>query len=225
MVGAMDRVHDIGECVGPDGMHVVLFSREDSKLMATQSRKYQLPCSCGKTLAIETSQAGQTVRCVCGKSLEVPTMRHIRQLAPIHDEGTKTARTSSWSPVYGMLFAAGLATMAIGLGIAGYYQLGRSQLDTREDPNWDNLSSALATVDRLTVDQTWESWLRLRDEEVGPYDPPRYIVHRQASVTWWRSVVQGLIIAGVGILLSIGSYVASRARSAGNSSSPAGLTH
>lgn len=42
--------------------------------------KYLLPCSCGQTVDVEPSQAGQTVTCRCGKNLLVPTLMQILQL-------------------------------------------------------------------------------------------------------------------------------------------------
>ncbi|MCL2306578.1 MAG: hypothetical protein FWC43_14665 [Planctomycetaceae bacterium] len=46
------------------------------------SQKYLLPCSCGKEVSIETSQAGGNVLCDCGLSLRIPSLLKIKQLPP-----------------------------------------------------------------------------------------------------------------------------------------------
>ena len=42
--------------------------------------KYLLPCSCGRSVTVEASQAGRQVHCDCGISLEVPTMLELARL-------------------------------------------------------------------------------------------------------------------------------------------------
>ncbi|MGL4595619.1 MAG: hypothetical protein ACRCUY_12915 [Thermoguttaceae bacterium] len=44
------------------------------------AQKYSLPCSCGKLLAIDASQAGQNVQCYCGKTQTVPSLLGIKKL-------------------------------------------------------------------------------------------------------------------------------------------------
>ena len=53
--------------------------------------KYQLPCQCGQTVAIEPSQAGQIVSCVCGEKLTVPPMLQVKALS-IAPEQSKSPR-------------------------------------------------------------------------------------------------------------------------------------
>ncbi|MDR0611111.1 MAG: hypothetical protein LBG58_13460 [Planctomycetaceae bacterium] len=57
------------------------------------SQKYLLPCSCGRSLAIETSQAGQTLTCSCGQTQQVPSLLKIKNL-PVAEE-RKTDNTKS----------------------------------------------------------------------------------------------------------------------------------
>ncbi len=46
----------------------------------TLAQKYLLPCSCGKTVPVETSQAGGEVRCDCGQVLKIPSLSNIKKL-------------------------------------------------------------------------------------------------------------------------------------------------
>lgn len=54
------------------------------------SKKYLFPCSCGRSQAIEVSQAGQMIACPCGLERQAPTMLKIKDLQPAPEE--KTAR-------------------------------------------------------------------------------------------------------------------------------------
>lgn len=49
------------------------------------SQKYLLPCSCGKSVPVETSQAGSDVVCQCGETLKVPSMLKIKKLRPLEE--------------------------------------------------------------------------------------------------------------------------------------------
>jgi len=42
---------------------------------------YLLPCSCGQTLTVSSSQAGTNVRCCCGKDVAVPSLSVLRSQA------------------------------------------------------------------------------------------------------------------------------------------------
>ncbi len=49
------------------------------------SQKYVLPCSCGLSVYVEPSQAGQQVACSCGTTQKVPTLMQLRSL-PLAEE-------------------------------------------------------------------------------------------------------------------------------------------
>jgi hypothetical protein len=176
--------------------------------------KYLLPCSCGKSVAVEVSLAGQTVRCACGNVLEVPAMRLIRQL-PMADAATsnRPPRDLSWSLPQGLLFAVGLALMVGGLATAAYFQLGRARLDTDEKP-WDNIAQAHRTIDQMNIDQTWELWKIVRTERIGPYVPPAFVMYRYVSAYWLKNVISGMVVAVVGLVVMLSAFFArSKAKS------------
>ena len=88
----------------------------DSKLGVIVSTKYLLPCSCGKSVPVETSQAGQEVVCECGLTLTVPSMLKIKKLQQadeIPKKGTKgstaaATETKSSRMVNWNIFSVGL---------------------------------------------------------------------------------------------------------------------
>ena len=76
--------------------------------------KYLLPCPCGKSVKIETSQAGQTVVCSCGENLLVPSMLKIKAL-PEAQEKTETLRSKKQIPFLAACinFLIGMACLII----------------------------------------------------------------------------------------------------------------
>jgi len=53
-------------------------------------QKYLLPCSCGKDVPIETSQAGGNALCDCGRNLKVPTLLQIKKLPLVVETQTQS---------------------------------------------------------------------------------------------------------------------------------------
>jgi hypothetical protein len=78
--------------------------------------KYLLACpGCGSKIAVQAGQAGQRVQCTCGQTPEVPSVRHLRELEQVDDEGPVHA---VWTSRQGMLFL-GVAVLVVAAGIAG----------------------------------------------------------------------------------------------------------
>jgi hypothetical protein len=178
--------------------------------------KYSLPCPCGKTVAIEVSQAGQRVNCACGQQLEVPTMREIRQLPPLHDEAKtsppRRLATGNWSVAQRLVFSFGLAVCVLGFGIALYFQSARRSLPTQEE-KWDTqLDTHLEMLENMDLEDAWGSWLEVREGGIGQFAPPRYVQARIIS-DWWKDVVfVGLGIGVVGLVLIGIAFVLPRQR-------------
>ena len=57
--------------------------------------KYLLPCSCGESIPLDLTQAGQTVTCHCGKSQQAPSLLKIKKLQPLNKDSASTSRTVS----------------------------------------------------------------------------------------------------------------------------------
>src|SRR5262245_42232670 len=85
------------------------------------SMTYLLPCpSCGSKLPVETGQAGQMLRCGCGQSVEVPTVRGLRELEVVADDGS----APRWTARHGLVFVGSVIAMAA-LLFAGYIWMTR----------------------------------------------------------------------------------------------------
>lgn len=85
--------------------------------------KYLLPCSCGREIPIEATQAGEEVVCACGAKLEVPTLLKLNTLKrvgiPAESPKRRPAR-AAWGVrqqliLIGILIAAAGAAWAVWL--------------------------------------------------------------------------------------------------------------
>jgi hypothetical protein len=159
-------------------------------------------------VAVEATQAGETVSCTCGKVLTVPALRLVRQF-PIADMDTARPRRPrrSWTRTRRLLFAAGLALLFGGAATAIYNQALRTRLVT-EEFSWDVLDEAHASIDGSSPTETFEFWKVFRESEIGPYSPPLFVVHRLISAHLRRYVVAGLSVAGMGLFVMLVALVA-----------------
>ena len=91
---------------------------------------YLLPCSCGRTVGVSTSMAGETVRCACGVDLQVPTLRGLRALPQAGGSGIdKAGTTRAWTDRHRVTFVLAVAALAAG-AVAAYLAVIRPQQPT-----------------------------------------------------------------------------------------------
>jgi len=143
------------------------------------SIRYLLPCPCGKTIPVETAQAGQIVRCACGKDIEVPTLLRLRSLDTA-DEEPKTAARGSWG-IHQGLTIVGAAIMLVAAASLVFFYLHRPV------PPEDVFTEEIVQryVDNMTLLQSEGDWRALR---LGPgHSPPIDPTYRRALKTYWVS--------------------------------------
>ena len=60
--------------------------------------KYLLPCSCGESIPLDITQAGQTVTCRCGAAQQAPSLLNIKKLQIAEgDSPSSSARSSTFN--------------------------------------------------------------------------------------------------------------------------------
>jgi hypothetical protein len=148
--------------------------------------KYLLPCSCGRKIVVQTSQAGDRVRCTCGEERDVPTMIDITRLEPVVEDSPSEA-SGSWG-TRERLMLVGSFVIAIGLCVAAFYVAFRrpTALDFQE----------------LAPSEAMEVYQIFRDGGPGgrllPRDVYDLIVARQFK---WGMILAGLITA-IGVIVT-----------------------
>jgi len=159
--------------------------------------RYLLPCSCGREILVETSQAGQVVRCQCGAELEAPTLLHMTALkrAP-EPEATTAPRASRWG-LRQRLVLIGMAITVPSLLLVGLMWIGR--------PSQESILQ-YAPLESLSYAQTWRVWLDLQ----WGVEP-----RTSAMAEWYWDIIKVnnrwigvfLTTGALGVLLMLGSLL------------------
>lgn len=173
---------------------------------------YLLPCTCGETVPVATSQAGETVACACGRALAVPTMREVRRLQPAPNDQPAAPRPS-WSALQGVLFVTGILLLLIGSAIAIILFYYGSLLDT-EKPEIPSLEQFQAEVDKFDVVTSLDRWDEINKLGLAQYRPsiPMYLHNREVAGRYRiLSFVSGGF-AGFGLLLAVASLLLRKKR-------------
>lgn len=164
---------------------------------------YLLPCTCGKSIEVDRSQAGLTVHCACGRGQEVPT---IRGLALLESRvRSQVAPRLTWGPAQGVIFA-GLALAAI----AGTTALYRQVFPPRNPVEGVNRERLAELFGNMTPDKSLELWGYL-SQGIDRTELPQILYFREVLARhqrWtrvaWGVAAAGLAIAAGGALLAAG---------------------
>jgi hypothetical protein len=183
--------------------------------------RHLLPCPCGQSIPIDTSQAGERITCAkCGQSQDAPTYRGIKAL-PLDSADVAAAKRaqeakSQWSPAQGYLFAVGLLMMLIGLCGAAYCVYVVRAIDVPEPPAEKILAADEAHFDKLTIDQLYEGFLNAKANGLGVPQPPLHVLAKRAEATYTRTGIACGILAAVGFLTAAASLVVGGWKKAGS---------
>ena len=181
-------------------------SLREAIVTAVTDRKvtYLLPCSCGRGIAVEPRQAGETVRCECGQALTVPTMREVQNLrpGPIAD-AMPAAREGAWGKPQRFIATGLVVVLLAAIAAAILYNQFPTHFAGMRSPEAER-----QFVKRLSTRQTKEYFHR--------WILPGINVYEQSEVQGKRSEVYiGMgILAGVGAigLILVGIGIAGIAR-------------
>ncbi len=171
------------------------------------SQRYLLTCSCGTEHAVETAQAGDTIRCDCGESLQVPSFRDLQKLPPVRDPeaGIKKPRRS-WHPLQGLLFGLGAVLFLIPAVWGTTIEIHRRSLDMEVDPSIQReLERNLKNIGNLKVHESYEVWKLLLKRGLGRRNPPAYVLNREVSRYWLTVELQMAVVSLLGLALIVTS--------------------
>ena len=163
--------------------------------------KYLLPCSCGREIPIEASQAGQTIRCQCGADLEAPRLMRMSSLKRAEQEASPARPRNGWGTRQRLVLLGALLALP-GIVLTTYLLLNRPKL--AEVPTH-------APLDSLTISETWNIWLDLRTGiQRHPTGMELYYQERLKANRQWTGVA--LAICGLGVLVMASSLLVPQPR-------------
>jgi hypothetical protein len=168
--------------------------------------QYLLPCECGKTTPIDTSQAGSSVACVCGKQLEVPSLRVIRELTP--SDQTTDADKYLWNPIAGLTFAIGVIIALVGGGVAVYSSFYASQMKEYKSPPKEVVDAWIAEVDidNAPPEELLTMWNTAKRMGLGEHRKSTLILAHEAIERSERYRNIGLIVVACGLAFAGSSF-------------------
>jgi hypothetical protein len=153
--------------------------------------KYLLSCTCGRQIAVEPGQAGESLVCDCGTTVVAPTLRQLRHLPEARDEGP--AHAPSWGLRQGAITIS-LIAAAICLALAT-----ASRLAERPVPEIDvkaHTQIVDQSVSNMTPLAAWRLWidsyqlLAARGFEEVKHPQANAI---QQTLNWHRAIQKTLI--------------------------------
>lgn len=158
---------------------------------------HKLTCSCGKSIRVTRSQAGQELSCECGQTLQVPTLRGLGQLPLWESESTTTAlvQRKAWGGWRGTLFAAACAVFVISILPCAYFLYIRSQINTSYTVT-DEIAAGNANYDAAGLEMLVAEWTNFERMGMGPKSkPPFYWMKIVARENEILAMVTGAIAA------------------------------
>ncbi len=175
------------------------------------SNQYLLPCSCGKSVSVSQTQAGDIVTCVCGTNLTVPSIRELRKLRQVESltrPQYRVKQESNWSPLQGVLFALGLLLVVAGGGVAGYYGF------------WHYLSIPHATdtskvetemwgekLEGMTLSETVALWDLAIKQGLGDQEVPTWKFAREVIEVLEQRWKVATVFAAIGAFMMVVSFL------------------
>jgi hypothetical protein len=167
--------------------------------------QYLLPCECGKTTPIDTSQAGSSVTCVCGNHLEVPSLRAIRELTP--QVQATDAGKYQWNQTAGLTFASGLVIALIGGGAAVLMHLNVVEFAKFKPPPEEVVTAWIEApdIDNAPAEEILDMWNTAKSVGLGEYEMSDFVLSRIVikQRTMYRNM--GLIVVACGLAFAASS--------------------
>jgi len=177
--------------------------------------RFQLPCeNCGHIQEVTATLAGSEIVCSqCQQHNRVPTLRLLRELAPISTPvPEKPGR--HWGATNGLVFSIGFAAIALGLiggGYCGYqvYQANseiRQALGGQEDIDFSNLDHFAQTTTQMNEAHLWNSWKEALKVNLGEWRPTVLRALKDRRDEYFQYFVGYGVILCAGCLLCLVSF-------------------
>ncbi len=165
--------------------------------------KYFVPCLCGRQLAVDTGQAGESLVCDCGATVAVPTLRQLRQLPEAREESAVAT-----GPTWGLRQAA--ITVSLLLAALCLISAAASRSSEQPVPTIDPVVRTTLVdkqVSAMTPLAAWQSWIEsyqsLATTGFEVYKHPATDAMQQ-NLDWHRWIQKAaLALAGVCVVAAV----------------------
>lgn len=155
--------------------------------------QYLLPCTCGKTTTVDSSQSGLRVACQCGQQLDVPThlglQRLERAVASVATSPGDAKASAGWGKRQGLLF---LATVFVAAAAAVWLWAHNSM---PSDP-WVSWLDEAEPQDLFYYWPSLASSIDVSSSEIG-----QMAIKEAEKAKLWK--IAAYLAAGVGLALGV----------------------
>ncbi len=174
---------------------------------------YLLPCHCGESISIRTTQAGEKIKCdACGTETTAPTMREIRSLKSVDDTDASLGnRKKTWSVAQGLLFSAGMAVAVLALATMAYFGWYRHMAKRGiQRPEFEDISFQ-RDITTINLNESWDVWTKqFRNQALGMRRTPAFILYRKLAERMQRYMMAAAGVTLLGLFMAASSVLFGR---------------
>jgi len=165
------------------------------------TRRFLLPCECGRKLVVSVTQAGEQLHCECGATPVAPNMRGLQALPPAPDSSGVPAPARSVGRPLGSdaFFAVSLFVLVVTLVALVPLVLVWLQLDTSFTIDTD-IGYGNEQIQMMPIDQTWDVWEELQVSGLQVREVPFYTRVLQYRNVFSRVIMGLAIVAGLSVI-------------------------
>lgn len=162
--------------------------------------QYLLPCECGNTTPIDTSQAGSSVPCSCGKQIDVPSLRAIRELTPASDDVAPS--NYQWNPAAGLVFVCGLVLALVGAGMAFFMHLNVQTMVNLDSPPEADVAAWIEEIDSMPPELLFDEWNAQLHVGLGEYQMSPFVQARMMARQFEMYRNTALVVMACGLIFA-----------------------
>ena len=155
--------------------------------------RFLVPCSCGKGIAVDATQAGDLVTCHCGASVEVPPLRVLKALEPAEPSNERLGgnEVRAWRTIGRLAIVFSLLAAAPGLALMA----ARVASVSAERPTEEPVDEKMSPV------ESWMLWIWIDGTRLGGVPPSGQseAVRSKAARARWVARSMGTALVGLGV--------------------------
>jgi hypothetical protein len=167
------------------------------------TQTYLIQCECGAKVAVEATQAGQSIDCKCGAPVEVPTMRKLSQLERV--AGAQADAGPTWTRMQGSLFATGAVILLVSVALVVLSRWNRPAEGSTELLPYDSATDQFLA--NMTPEQTLEVWQGMAAAPLVHNSHAPHLVNRRRLAQADRFFQLGVAGGFVGLVFLAASMI------------------
>jgi hypothetical protein len=126
--------------------------------------QYLVPCSCGRKIAAETRQAGETIICGCGERLIIPRLLELKKLEKVAVPTSQAKSSSVWGIGQSLILSGAVVLVAV--VVLWILVLKKTPGDPYEGMTPDQIR---AQFQKMSPSDTLKTWMYFKQIGLNPH--------------------------------------------------------